>query len=165
MDKTTLLAAVDFTRARLLGSLESVEKSGQDIARVLAWRPGPGRAHIAWQAMHCAATHDKYVNAFLRGGQPKDPALVQNFGGGSTPSDTNVPALPAIRQALETHLAGFTDFIGNMSPGDAARVIVTGGGKQRSIGESIILLTWHEAHHQGQIHITWNMYKAAFGVA
>jgi uncharacterized damage-inducible protein DinB len=24
----------------------------------------------------------------------------------------------------------------------------------RTIGESIILMAWHEAHHQGQIHLT-----------
>ena len=165
MDKTTLLAAADFTRARLLGSLDTIEKSGQDVAKVLAWRPGAGRAHVAWQAMHCAATHDKYINVYARGGQVKDAALVQNFGGGSTPSDTNVPTLPAIRQTLEVHFAGFKDFINALSPGDAAKMIVTGGGKQRSLGESVILLTWHEAHHQGQIHITWNMYKAANGMA
>ena len=60
---------------------------------MLAWRPGPGRAHIGWQAMHCAATHDRYLNVGLRGGQPRDAALVANFAGGSTPSDQKVPDL------------------------------------------------------------------------
>ncbi len=164
MSNSVYLAAVDFTRARLMGSLEAIEKSGQDVAGVLAWRPGPGRAHIAWQAMHCAATHDKYVNMVLRGGQAKDPTLVQNYGGGSTPSDTNLPTLATIRQALETHLVGFKDFIAGMAPGDADRIVVA-GNKQRTVSESIILLTWHEAHHQGQIHLTWNLYRAAHGLA
>ena len=38
-------------------------------------------------------------------------------------------------------------------------------GTQRTDGESLIMLAWHEAHHQGQIHLTWNLYKAAHGVA
>jgi hypothetical protein len=32
-------------------------------------------------------------------------------------------------------------------------------------GESFLLLAWHEAHHQGQIHLTINLYKAAHGIA
>jgi uncharacterized damage-inducible protein DinB len=35
------------------------------------------------------------------------------------------------------------------------------GGTQRSVAEAITLLTWHEAHHQGQIHLTVNLFKAA----
>src|SRR5580692_9732065 len=107
MDVNTLLAGLDFSRSRLLGILETIEKSGQDMKKVLAWRPGPGRAHIAWQAMHCAATHDRYLNVGVKGGKPRDEALVANFAGGSTPSDENVPQLPAILATLETHYAPF----------------------------------------------------------
>src|SRR5437868_2984392 len=104
MDTSTLIFTLDFARNRLLGTLDMIEKTarerGHDITKVLGWRPGPGRAHIGWQAMHCAATHDKYLNVALLGKAPKDEALVKNFGGGSTPSDENVPALAAIRDAL-----------------------------------------------------------------
>src|SRR3954465_2713659 len=109
MDRDTLLAQLDFTRARLIGILDAIEKSGQDPAKVLAWRPGPGRAHIGWQAMHCAATHDKYLNVTRGGGQPRDPALVANFAGGSTPSDQNVPDLASIRAALDANFRAFRD--------------------------------------------------------
>src|SRR3978361_498059 len=101
MDRDTLLAALDFSRARLLGTLDGIEKSGQDPAKVLAWRPGPGRAHIAWQAMHCAATHDRYLNVGLKGGKVTDEALVAAYAGGSTPSDTNIPDFATIRSELE----------------------------------------------------------------
>src|SRR5687768_10238224 len=97
MDPTTLVAGLDFARARLLAILDTIEKSGQDPAKVLAWRPGPGRAHIGWQAMHCAATHDKYLNAIIRGGKAVDEQMVSSYGGGSTPSDAGVPTLAAIR--------------------------------------------------------------------
>lgn len=164
MDKATLLAAFEFSRARLLGILETIEKSGQDVNKVLAWRPGPGRAHIAWQAMHCAATHDRYVNTRLRGGSDVDPELVKNFGGGSTPSDTLVPTLPEIRAALEKHYAGLKAYLASLTPEQFAVVQDFPNGVKRSVGESLILLAWHEAHHQGQIHLTWNLYKAAHGL-
>ena len=161
MDPKTLVAALDFSRSRLLGILSTIEKSGQDPQKVLGWRPGPGRAHIGWQAIHCAATHDKYLNVNVKGGKAQNPELVANFGGGSTPSDTNIPDLTAIRSALETHYANFREYVADLSPEEMARQLPNG----RTVGDSIILLAWHEAHHQGQIHLTWNLYKQAHGMS
>lgn len=164
MDTTTLLFALDFTRNRLLGTLDTIEKTakekGHDVAKVLAWRPGPGRAHIGWQAMHCAATHDKYLNLNLLGKPPKDEALVKAFGGGSTPSDANVPALAAIREALADRFAALRQYVAGLDAAGLARMTPGPNNTQRSVGEAITLLTWHEGHHQGQIHLTWNLYKA-----
>lgn len=160
MDRDTLLAGIDFARGRLLGILDAIEKSGADPAKVLAWRPGPGRAHIGWQAMHCAATHDKYLNVQIRGAQPRDPALVASYGGGSTPADANVPDLATIRAALEPTLRDFREYVAGLGPDDFARMTPNG----RTVGEAIVLLTWHEGHHQGQIHLTWNLFKAAHGM-
>lgn len=164
MDNQTLLAQLEFTRARLLGSLTTIEKSGQDTSKVLAWRPGPGRAHIAWQAMHCAATHDKYLHVRILGGTEHDKQLVERFGGGSTPSDQDVPSLVDIRATLDRHYAPVRDYIASLKPADLDRVIEFPNNTQRSLGEALILLIWHEAHHQGQIHLTWNLYKASHGL-
>jgi hypothetical protein len=162
MDRETLLAALEFGRGRLLNSLAVIEKAvPNDVAKVLAWRPGPGRAHIGWQAMHCAATLDRYLNVGVRGGKAKDEAMVAAYGGGSTPSDENVPSLAEIRMALEKSYSEFREFVSTVSDEEQGRKLASG----RTIGESILLLTWHEAHHQGQIHLTWNLYKAAHGVA
>lgn len=165
MDKITLLQMTDFARARLLGILDAIEKSGQDVAKVLAWRPGPGRAHIGWQAMHCAATHDRYLNKLLLNKPVTDEALVNGFAGGSTPSDENVPSLAAIRDALARTLVPLKAYVQNVTPEELASMRTMPNGTQRSVGESLVLLSWHEAHHQGQIHLTWNLYKAAHGVA
>ena len=161
-DLKTILSVLDFTRDRLIGSLDGIEKSGQDVQKVLAWRPGIGRAHIAWQAMHCAATHDKYVNVRIKGGEPKDPALCEAFAGGSTPSDDNLPTLSAVREKLALNFDAFKTFLHSA---DLSKVTDFPNNVQRTTGESAILLAWHEAHHQGQIHLTWNLYKAAHGVA
>lgn len=164
MDKNTLIAALEFDRNRLLGTLDAIEKSGQDVQKVLAWRPGPGRAHIGWQAMHCAATHDRYLNARIKGGQPVDPALCDAFGGGSTPSDSNVPTLGQIRAKLETNFAMFKQYVQSLDEAEMARKITLPNGMVMSIADGILTMIWHEAHHQGQIHLTWNLYKGAHGI-
>jgi|SRR5665213_1546930 len=161
MDVNTLLAGLDFSRTRLLALLDTIEKSGQDVSKVLAWRPGPGRAHIAWQAMHCAATHDRYLNVGLKGGKVNDEALVAAYAGGSTPSDSNIPAMAEIRSALETTYAAFRNHAATLPAAELDRMMPS----KRTVGESLLLMAWHEAHHQGQIHLTWNLYKQAHGVA
>lgn len=150
---------------RLLGTLDAIEKSGQDPAKVLSWRPGPGRAHIGWQAMHCAATHDRYLNTGILQGSPKDAELVANFAGGTTPSDSNVPSLAMIREKLSANYEPLKKFVSEQTEQSLQRQVPGPGGKTRSVAEAIVLLTWHETHHQGQIHLTWNLYKAAHGVA
>ena len=168
MDPTTLIAALDFNRNRLLGTLDTIEKvateKGHSPAAVIAWRPGPARAHIAWQAMHCAATHDKYLNVALSGKAPVNEAIVANFGGGSIPSDANIPSLALIREKLTSTFAPFKAYITAATPETLARMIPGPNNTQRAVAEAITLLTWHEAHHQGQIHLTWNLYKAAHGI-
>jgi uncharacterized damage-inducible protein DinB len=165
MDKDTLIGGLEFSRMRLLAVLETIEKSGQDVGKVLAWRPGPGRAHIGWQAMHCAATHDRYLNVGVLQGAVKDESLVANYAGGTTPSDANIPTLATIRQKLSATFEPFKKFVSEQSPQSLDKQIPAPGGKTRSVGEAVVLLTWHEAHHQGQIHLTWNLYKAAHGIA
>jgi hypothetical protein len=164
MDIDTLIASMEFARTRLLGILSTIEKSGQDVQKVLSWRPGPGRAHIAWQAMHCAATHDRYFNVRLRNLSAKDENLVSHYAGGSIPSDANIPALADIRKKLEISFADALAAVRSLTPADLSREMDFGTVK-RTIGETILLMGWHEAHHQGQIHLTWNLYKAANGVA
>jgi uncharacterized damage-inducible protein DinB len=164
MDKDTLIAGLEFSRGRLLATLETIEKSGQDIGKVLAWRPGPGRAHIAWQAMHCAATHDRYLNVGLLQKTAADEKLVADFAGGSKPGDSNVPGLDLIRRKLSQTYEPLKNFVAAQDAQSLDKQLPGPGGKMRSIAESILLLAWHEAHHQGQIHLTWNLYKAAHGI-
>ncbi|HSU66638.1 MAG TPA: DinB family protein [Tepidisphaeraceae bacterium] len=161
MDIPTQLAGLDFGRSRLLGILDTIEKSGQDVRKVLAWRPGPGRAHIGWQAMHCAASMDRALNTGFKGGKSQDEAIVAAFGGGSVPSDQNVPELSEIRSKLESCYAAFRAYVAGLTPDELTRKLASG----RTLAESIILYTWHEAHHQGQIHLTWNLYKGSHGIS
>src|SRR5437763_14690762 len=102
MDVNTLVKIHDLSNTRLLGSLDAIEKSGGPVDKVLGWRPGPGRAHIGWQAMHLAATRDEYLNSLFQN-KLASQELLKNFAGGSIPADDRVPTLAEIRQALAEH--------------------------------------------------------------
>ncbi len=94
-----LIKSLDFARARTLGLLDGIEKE-VDPEAVLAWRPGPGRAHIAWQLMHIAITEEIFATERLA---PQKEAhwkeLWPRFRGGSTPDD-DVPSAATIRSIL-----------------------------------------------------------------
>lgn len=164
MDIKTILDHMDFSRARLVGILGAIEKSGQDVGKVLAWRPGPGRAHIAWQLMHCAATHARSYYVNFRGGTMPDESLYTSYGNGSTPSDQNIPGLEKVKQTLESTYADYRGYVAALKPADLDKEIGP-PERRRKLGDSLLLYNWHEGHHQGQIHLTWNLYKAAHGVA
>lgn len=152
MDFERMLA---LPRRKTLELLDTIEASG-DPAAALAWRPGPARAHIAWQIMHIAATDDRHLNVRMRGGEPAEPELVKRFAGGSTP-DEDVPTLAAIRaylasqrEAMLAHLRTLSDADLEAKPNEPAPWIYR---------EWFGVLSWHEAHHQGQAHLTFNMFK------
>jgi hypothetical protein len=159
MTKADLVTWLEFARKRTLGLLDAISKRS-DAAAVLAWRPGPGRAHLGWQLMHLGATDDRhlFVRMSRKPGEPSNPEYVRRFAGGSTPDD-NVPSLEEIRrylgerrQAVLDHFRGLTDSQLGEKPNDQAPWTYQEWGQ---------VLAWHEAHHQGQAHLTFNLYKAA----
>ena len=155
-----MIESLDFNRAKTLAMIDGLAKLG-DVQKALAWRPGPGRAHLAWQLMHIAATDDRHVHVRMQGGQPQEPKFVERFAGGSTP-DEDVPSLEAIKSYLDsqrkellTHLKKLDDSALATKPNEAA---------PWTYREWLKVLAWHEAHHQGQAHSTLNLYKAAHGI-
>ncbi len=86
---------------------------------------------------------------------------MRRFAGGSTP-DEDVPTLEDIKRYLDLQrkelLAYFSkldDSKLNTKPNDQA---------PWTLGEWLRVLAWHEAHHQGQAHLTVNLYKDAHGI-
>jgi uncharacterized damage-inducible protein DinB len=157
MTPAALREFLEFTRRKTLGTLDTVAAL-PDPAAALGWRPGPGRAHAAWQLMHIAATDDRHLYVRMRGGDPREPELVKRFAGGSTPDDT-IPSLEEIRrdltdrrQELLDHLSGLKDADLEVKPNPQA---------PWPYREWFQVLAWHEAHHQGQAHLTLNLFKAA----
>jgi hypothetical protein len=154
-----LLGFLDFSRQKTLGLLDAIAKEANPQA-VLAWRPGPGRAHIAWQLMHIAATDDRHVHVRMLGGQPQEAEYVRRFAGGSTPDD-DIPLveetrryLAAQRNELLAHLKKLEDAALDKKPNEQA---------PWTYREWLKVLAWHEAHHQGQAHMALNLYKATSG--
>lgn len=157
MTGADLRLMLEYNRKRTLGTLDAIAQR-PDAAAVLAWRPGPGRAHLAWQLMHVAATDDRHLNVRMKPGEPTEAEYVRRFAGGSTP-DEEIPSVDVIRQyltdrrtAMLDHLAGLTDADLGTKPNEQA---------PWAYQEWFMLLAWHEAHHQGQAHLTFNLYKAA----
>ncbi len=154
-----LIKSLEFARARTLGLLDGIEKEA-DPQAILEWRPGPGRAHIGWQLMHIGVTEEIFATERLA---PQKEArwkeLWPRFRGGSTPDD-NVPAFAMIRDVLigaREHLLATLRAIGDDRLDEIPEAL-----RERKIAvrDVFSLLAWHEAHHHGQAHLTWNLYKA-----
>jgi hypothetical protein len=147
-----------FIRGRTLDFLANIEKLPEP-RRALAWRPGPGRAHIGWQLMHIGVTEDLFASERLaqKGGKFAD--LWPRFRGGSTPDD-DVPSAETIRRVLaesRTHLLGTL-----AEYNDSRLEEIPEPLKQRNwtVRTALTVIGWHEAHHHGQAHITLNLFKA-----
>ena len=68
----------EFNRLRTLMTLDDIAKQ-PDPTAVLGWRPGPGRAHIAWQLMHVGVTEELFATERLFGlleNHPSDEVIV-----------------------------------------------------------------------------------------
>jgi uncharacterized damage-inducible protein DinB len=159
MTRNDVRQLLEFTRKRTTDWLDALAKR-PDAAAALGWRPGPGRAHIGWQLMHIAATDDRHLGVRMKSGEPANADYVRRFAGGSTPDD-QVPTVDEIRRylaerrsAMLDHLASLTDADMSNKPNEQA---------PWPYETWFQVLVCHEAHHQGQAHLTLNLYKAAHG--
>ena len=149
-----------FYRGRTLGLLDAIEKQ-PDPQDVLSWRPGPGRAYIGWQLMHVAITEDLFASERLaphKQGQFTD--LWPRFRGGSTPDD-QVPSAAVIRSTLDQARTGLLATLSEFTEERLGEIPAALKERALTVRDVLYLLGWHEAHHQGQAHITFNLYKAA----
>lgn len=159
MNAADLITLLDHSRRKTNELLDTIAKR-PDAAAVLAWRPGPGRAHIAWQLMHVGATDERHLHVRMRGGEPPAPDLVQRFAGGSTPDDT-IPTVDEIRNYLAERRAAMVEHLRSLP--DSALPTKPNDKAPWTYEEWARVLAWHEAHHHGQAHLTLNLYRAAHG--
>jgi uncharacterized damage-inducible protein DinB len=151
-----------FNRVRTLATLEEIEKLPRP-AEALSFRLGPGRAHIGWQLLHVGITEELFATERLAPDKPpKWNDLWPRFRGGSKPDD-DIPSAGTIREILAESrerllatLSGYTDDrLGEIPPPLAQRKL--------TFLDVLHILSWHEAHHQGQAHAMLNSYKAQQG--
>ena len=147
----------DFNRSRTLATMDDIAKQ-PDPTAVLGWRPGPGRAHIAWQLMHIGVTEELFATERLFGTSCGFCDLVPRFKGGSTPDD-NIPTLDQVREVLNATRQHLLDGLARLSDADLSRIPDALKERGWTIAKALHVLNWHEVHHQGQAHITLNLWK------
>lgn len=156
----SLVAIWQFNRTRTLGLLDKIEKEPEP-QKVLGWRPGPGRAHIAWQLMHLGITEELFATErLIPGSKPAFADLVPRFRGGSTPDD-DIPPAGLIRQVLSESRSHLLETIERFGDGDLETILEIMKDRKLALREVLHILAWHEPHHQGQAHIKFNLYKAS----
>src|SRR5438067_2578719 len=153
----SLIAAYQFNRPRTIGLLDKIEQE-KEPQKILGWRPGPGRAHIAWQLTHLGITEELFATERLvPGAKPAFADLVPRFKGGSTPDD-EIPAAGLIRRVLEESRAHLLETLTKFGDADLGKIpeALPEPMRQRmpTITHVLQIISWHEPHHQGQAHIT-----------
>lgn len=153
-----------WARTRTMALLDKLAETPESSA-ALGWRPGPGRAHIAWQLMHVAVTEELFATERLvPGSMPRNPELAARFRGGSTPDD-EIPSAAMIRQELETSRQRLFETLSQFDESQLSWISPALAQRGLSLDAVLHLLIWHESHHQGQAHLTNNLFVASRGGA
>lgn len=154
-----MIESYGFNRARTLGLLDRIEKMS-DPAAALAWRPGQGRAHVAWQIMHVGVTEEIFATERLA--PEKEGAFVDlwpRFRGGSTPDD-DIPSIGEIRDVLEQGRAHLLETLNSYDDSRLEEIPPPLAERGLTVLNVLHILSWHESHHQGQAHLTLNLFEA-----
>ena len=155
-----LIQSLEFARVRTLGLLDGIEKE-TDPQAVLAWRPGPSRAHIGWQLMHIAITEEVFATERMAPQKkPQWKELWPRFRGGSTPDD-DVLSAATIRSILTSAREYVLATLREIGDDRLDEIPEALRERKLTVRDVFSLLAWHEAHHQGQAHLTLNLYKAS----
>ena len=154
----TMIGVWKFNRERTLATLDEIAGL-QDSSAALGWRPGDGRAHIAWQLMHIGITEELFATERMKGESPKWPDLIPRFKGGSTPDD-NIPDVSHVRDVLDQSRSDLVGAASQLSEADLQTIPEAFRERGWTLGTMLQVVAWHECHHQGQAHITRNLLKA-----
>jgi uncharacterized damage-inducible protein DinB len=156
----TFIQGYEFNRGRTLDLLARIEQLDEP-RRVLAWRPGPGRAHIGWQLMHIGVTEEIFATERLCPDKARSwEELWPRFRGGGTPDD-DAPTPEQIREVLagaREHLLASLRQWGDARLNEVPESLAARGWTFQTV---LAVIGWHESHHQGQAHLTLNLHQAA----
>ena len=150
----------EFNRGRTLGLLDRIEKAA-DPRQCLAWRPGQGRAHVAWQLMHIGITEEIFAAERLATKEARYRELWDRFRGGSSP-DAQISSVAEIRDVLSAGREQLLTTLAEKTESQLGEIAwEASDGRRLTLLTVLQIISWHEAHHQGQAHITLNLYDAA----
>jgi len=149
-----------FNRDRTLGLLDKIAQEA-DPMRILGWRPGAGRAHIGWQLMHVGVTEEIFATERLAPHKPGSwSELWPRFRGGSTPDDI-IPTVDELREVLTGARVHLLETLAEYPETRLEEIPPSLAARQLTVRQVLQIIGWHEPHHQGQAHITLNLYHAA----
>lgn len=151
----------DFNRIRTNVTLDAIQAL-PNPQEILGWRPGIGRAHIAWQFMHVAITEELFATERIFGEPAAFGELIPRFKGGSVPDD-QIPTLDEIRLVLQQSRDHLKQALSRLTEADLTRIPEAFKERGWTISTALRVLSWHEGHHQGQAHITLNLWKNRTG--
>ena len=155
----TLIKLYEFNRTRTLSVLDRAEKAANP-RELLGWRPGAGRAHVAWQLMHIGITEEIFATERLAPDKSGSfTELWPRFRGGSTPDD-EIPSTDQIRRVLGEAREHLLDTLSRYSEDNLADIPDALKERRLTLLNVLHILNWHESHHQGQAHITLNILEA-----
>jgi len=153
-----LTRSFEFNRARTLATLDEIEKLPQPTA-ALAYRLGPGRAHIGWQLLHVGITEEIFATERLAPDKPpKWTDLWPRFRGGSK-ADVDIPSAATIREILGESRKRLIDTLATYSDDRLGEIPPPLAQRKLTFLDALHILSWHEAHHQGQAHAALNSYR------
>lgn len=130
-----------------------------DPQAALNWRPGPGRAHIGWQLMHIGITEELFATERLSTSKPGFDDLRERFQRGSVAED-QAPSLEQIEVVLKGARTHLLATLSQLKDQDLDTIPEGLKARGWTIRKALQIIAWHEPHHQGQAHLTWNMYRA-----
>ncbi|MBE7437022.1 MAG: DinB family protein [Spirochaetales bacterium] len=152
--KDHVRSQLEFSRGRVDALLEDIEKTGR-ADTVLQWRAGAGRAPIGWQLMHIAASEDGMASGMI-GKEPVTSAAFSTEFRSFKELPQTIPPFAEVRRYLtesRTALLRAVDRFDSpleQKPTPDARF---------DYGTAFKIIQWHEPHHHGQAHATFNLYK------
>ena len=157
----TLIQAFEFNRTRTIGTLDQIAQF-DDPQTALGWCPGDGRAHIAWQLAHIGITEELFGVDRLakRHEDARHKEIWGRFQGGSTPDDL-IPTVEEIRSILDDGRSIMLDTLSRFTDDqlDTFVWIHPRLGKELNLRTTLNIINWHESYHQGQAHITLNLFN------
>lgn len=157
--KGIVKAQLEFNRQSTNKMLDEMEKTGR-ADEILAWRAAPGRAPIGWQIMHLASTEDRMAKA-IGGTALASEKFADQFKSGKPPSDW-IPKMAETRKYLADSRAALEKAIDTF---DLKKMEEKPADFPFNYQRMFQILMWHEGHHQGQAHATYNLFKAAHKIA
>ncbi len=110
--------------------------------------------------MHIAVTEEIFATERLAPERaPRWKELWSRFRGGSTPDD-QVPSPGEIRQLLAGTRTALMATLADYSDARLGEIPAALAERKLTVLDVLYLIGWHEAHHQGQAHLSLNLWKA-----